>query len=353
MGKSVRRTIGDDQLEEVEAFYDEKRQEEETERASDSFYNYRCFQNWVKSVLIREGARLARQGTSDRGVGELVVLDIGCGKGGDLRKFSYERISAYVGVDVALGQLRDALRRKTRARLEYPTVFVRANAFATPETLYGKLPRPFQFNLVSAQFCLHYFFSSEDCVRAFLANVTQKLARGGVFIATFPDAEVIAKNTQEGYLRGEDPLIHENSAFSLMLPLEEARKGKLGPRYGFFLDNGLIGSQSESTDEVTIKYVPEFLVTMSVFEKLANEAGLELVESQNFHAFYATHIANPLYFELFRNIRFGATEDSSIMPDDHWQTAYLYRTAIFRRTDGDPFDRQQSLPPKHYFKLIP
>ena len=40
------------------------------------------------------------------------IMDLGCGKGGDLKKFSHGGISNYLGVDIAIQALRDALLRK-------------------------------------------------------------------------------------------------------------------------------------------------------------------------------------------------------------------------------------------------
>jgi mRNA (guanine-N7-)-methyltransferase len=68
------------------------------------------FNNWVKSVLITRFAHPALvsspssnhqiSGADRRGRGALSgkVLDMGCGKGGDLSKWSKARIKEYMGV---------------------------------------------------------------------------------------------------------------------------------------------------------------------------------------------------------------------------------------------------------------
>lgn len=68
------------------------------------------FNNWVKSVLITRFAHPAflaspsqnhqYSGTERRGKGAPLgkILDLGCGKGGDLGKWSKARIKEYVGV---------------------------------------------------------------------------------------------------------------------------------------------------------------------------------------------------------------------------------------------------------------
>lgn len=72
------------------------------------------FNNWVKSVLIARFAHpvLRREDGNDRkgsrgngneplkfqGGGEAKVLDLGCGKGGDLNKWQKAKVKFYVGV---------------------------------------------------------------------------------------------------------------------------------------------------------------------------------------------------------------------------------------------------------------
>ena len=53
------------------------------------------FNNWVKSVLIGKFAYRERSHPKSRGAN---VLDIGCGKGGDLNKWKQARIQLYVGL---------------------------------------------------------------------------------------------------------------------------------------------------------------------------------------------------------------------------------------------------------------
>lgn len=65
------------------------------------------FNNWVKSVLITRFAHpvLAASPASSlypsgrgRGAGKGKVLDMGCGKGGDLTKWAKARVREFIGV---------------------------------------------------------------------------------------------------------------------------------------------------------------------------------------------------------------------------------------------------------------
>jgi len=51
-----------------------------------------------------------------------------------------------------------------------------------------------------------------------------------------------------------------------------------GIKYGFFLDDDLVGNKFENDEVIKIDYVPEYLVVLPEFIKLAKEYGLEVVD---------------------------------------------------------------------------
>ncbi len=71
---------------------------ERNERQQSGAYHFYNFQNWVKSVLIQEYTTRPCPR----------VLDLACGKLGDLLKWKQAGVTHYVGVDISLGQLREA-----------------------------------------------------------------------------------------------------------------------------------------------------------------------------------------------------------------------------------------------------
>ncbi len=91
-------------------------------------YNHRTFNNWIKSVLISKytcklhEAYREEWGDDDDASGEgqekleLSVLDIACGKGGDLNKWKFAGTRNYFGVDISLKAVQDANQRKIKSR---------------------------------------------------------------------------------------------------------------------------------------------------------------------------------------------------------------------------------------------
>lgn len=168
-------------------------------------------------------------------------MDLGCGKGGELKKFNFERIANYVGIDISIRGLEDAIVRKVKSSINYPTTFINMSGEAEPSLFDSRLPSHTFFDIVSAQFCIHYFFSSEQSTRNFLTNVTTKMTKNGIFIATFPDDSVLMKKLQMGKMVNEAHVVDEPK-FGLFMSKENADKDEYyGIKYGFFLDDGLIG----------------------------------------------------------------------------------------------------------------
>ena len=228
-------------------------------------------------------------------------MDLGCGKGGDLKKFNFERISNYFGVDISIRGLKDAIIRKVKSNIKFPSTFVCMSGDIEPERFGENIPKFMFFDVVSAQFCIHYFFSKEKAVRNFLENVSSKLTKNGIFIATFPDSSVIMKKLETNRHRNGD-YVHNSKFYSLLMPKNEAEKDEcFGIKYGFFLDDGLIGKKDIKKNEEKLYFVPEFLIVLDRFISLANEYGLEVLECLNFHEFYQKYIVDHDHFAFFTN----------------------------------------------------
>ncbi len=178
----------------------------------------RSFNNWVKSVIIH------RFSPTDGGNGApLRVLDLGCGKGGDLGKWQQapQPVEILVGIDpaeVSIDQARDRHAQMQRGgnragrggqgggrrQRAFEAVFIAQDAFGKS---IASIPivrhigfdpsAPAQrrggggFDVVSMMFCMHYAFESEAKTRQMLQNVAGSLHKGGRFIGTIPNSDAI------------------------------------------------------------------------------------------------------------------------------------------------------------------
>ncbi|GKG03951.1 mRNA cap guanine-N7 methyltransferase 1, partial [Tanacetum coccineum] len=91
------------------------------EREASPIIHLKKLNNWIKSVLIQ---LYAKRGDS--------VLDLACGKGGDLIKWDKAHIGYYVGIDIAEGSVSffnlgySNYFEKTKKIIPLPSIFLKS-----------------------------------------------------------------------------------------------------------------------------------------------------------------------------------------------------------------------------------
>jgi len=171
----------------------------------------------------------------------LSILDLGCGKGGDLKKFVNCGVTQFCGVDISAGVLEELLRRvgsivseAQRAKhgllgqVGFP---LREVSIVQADCWQEDLPQLLDtrarhgtarlaevgktwFHCVSSQMACHYAFESEASAEAMLRNASQRLCEGGVFVITVPDATSIVA-AQRSALRQREELQLGNELFQI------------------------------------------------------------------------------------------------------------------------------------------
>ncbi|KZZ97542.1 mRNA (guanine-N(7))-methyltransferase [Moelleriella libera RCEF 2490] len=193
----------------------------------------RVFNNWIKSCIIQRYSPDEDHEPGSRELGrssgkELLVLDIGCGKGGDLNKWQQapQPIQLYVGLDpaeVSIDQAKDRYRsitsrgggggggggrhnnRRPPARVFDARFHVKDCYRESIEDLeivrqVGFDPSPMNrrgFDVVTMMFSMHYAFESEENARTMLRNVAGALKKGGRFIGCIPNSDVIGERVRQ------------------------------------------------------------------------------------------------------------------------------------------------------------
>lgn len=118
----------------VRQHYNDREDRGREARQESRIFKLRKFNNWIKSVLIAKFIPDRTEEEVDEGRG-LFVLDIGCGKGGDLGKWQKQpQIQAYVGVDVAEVSVMHAEQRAAELRgRRFSTRFFAMDCFVVNE----------------------------------------------------------------------------------------------------------------------------------------------------------------------------------------------------------------------------
>lgn len=193
----------------------------------------RVFNNWIKSCLIQRYSPDEDHAPGSRELGrtsgkELLILDIGCGKGGDLNKWQQapQSVQLYVGLDpadISIEQARGRYRsmgnprgggrgggrgghhRGPPARMFDARFHVKDCYGESIEDLeiiqqVGFDPSPMNrrgFDVVSMMFSMHYAFESEKNARNMLRNVAGALKKGGRFIGCIPNSDVLGEHVRK------------------------------------------------------------------------------------------------------------------------------------------------------------
>lgn len=202
----------------------------------------RSFNNWIKSTLIQKFSPdeefISRySGTKDwaEDTGpppmedrRLLVIDLGCGKGGDLGKWQQapQAVDLYVGLDPADISVEQARERYNSMRTSRGPRGRRGPLFHgefIPKDCFGEflgdIPIIQQvgidpnagpggsvmssrwggggFDVVASMFAIHYAFESEDKARQMLRNVAGLLRKGGRFLGVCPNSDVISARVAE------------------------------------------------------------------------------------------------------------------------------------------------------------
>tara|TARA_A100001015_G_C14787732_1_gene631798 strand:- start:30 stop:737 length:708 start_codon:yes stop_codon:yes gene_type:complete len=123
--------------------------------------------NFIKTVVISE---YVKKGS--------FVLDLGCGKGGDVIKFKFSKIKKYKGVDISKKSLEVCKQRLQNVDFEHELL----NSDMWTEKGFGKDC----YDIISSQFSLHYCFDSEEKADQTFKNIYESLKPGGYFIGTIP-----------------------------------------------------------------------------------------------------------------------------------------------------------------------
>ncbi|EEQ27613.1 mRNA cap methyltransferase [Microsporum canis CBS 113480] len=288
----------------------------------------RSFNNWVKSSLIQKFSPsetfLARHNDRDLAGSAsvapeeekpLLIVDLGCGKGGDLGKWQQapQPVELYVGLDpadISLDQARERYmqmkNQRGRGRRGIP-IF---HAQFAPKDCFGESLADVPiiqrvgidesvgpggsmmssrwggggFDVVVSMFTMHYAFENETKTRQMLQNVAGLLKKGGRFIGVGPNSDVISAKVVEAHkLRkqkeedakkraAEEPEDGEvedstdavewgNSIYRVRFPGKTPEDGIFRPAFGwkyfYFM-------------EEAVEEIPEYVVPWEAFRAYAN-----------------------------------------------------------------------------------
>lgn len=297
-----------------------QRQDVGTEaRKNSPIIGLKRFNNWVKSALIRLYAPL--ESDDQKGIR---ILDLGCGKGGDLRKWDQHHVSEMVMLDIAEVSIQHARSRYNESSFRWDAHFFVGDGFRTPldQLVPAQLLEP-MFDVVTMQFCLHYGWDTEENARKMLTNVAKWLRPGGTFIGTIPDEETLFGRLEE---TGDAAALEfGNDEYKVEFDIRYAQGDMpFGNKYHFWLKDA-------------VDNVPEYVVDWRMLESIANELGLRLVYKARFDQILVDGYQNKRLRLLLRRMGVldqNVTADGSVAPNvtpSLWEACTLYVGFAFQK----------------------
>ena len=299
----------------------------------------RSFNNWVKASMINKYCKSLGN--------EISVLDLCCGKGGDLDKYFMNRIKLYVGADISKDSLDNAMQRLEKIKNEkysnnfrIKCIFIKEDLSSPENRFLEKIDKKYYFDLVSCQFALHYHFESEKRLNAFLYNASNRLCDGGYFIGTIVEDNVIVKRLRNRKNINENKYINEkltfgNEYYSVKFSQKhfDKKNGPYGIKYGFYLEDSI----DKRDEEGNIKYVEEYLIIFKEFIELCKKYDLYLVEKKNFTKFYEDYTKIE-QFKRLSNKMLKNLDNKNIQ--QQWEIIQLYMVFVFRK--GKDYDNKDN-----------
>ena len=313
---------------------------------------------FVKKPLLQNVARKTKGGK---------LLDLCCGRGGDIYKWLDLNLTFVLGVDNVKNNIEDDngscnrymdIKQDPRYNGRIPeAIFIWGDASKPYMTanndnwglnefnkkmmnvLWGNTNKEqlkeqqtslwgicrHKFDIISCQFAIHYFFKQLSVLETFIENISSNVNDNGYFIGTCFDGETIYNELRQlnkgQYLIGE-----ENHNTLWRIQKEYDNIGDTMP-----LDESCLSLEIKVFVETINQTLSEYLVNFSYFEKLMNQHNLYLISTSE-----ANEIGFPnstgLFSELFDNLSSSKyTQNALNMTSTEKQFSFYNRYFIFQK----------------------
>ena len=221
----------------------------------------RRFHNYIKFLMYQKYCKP-----------EDTLLDLGCGRGGDMFKWEKVGIKNVVGIDVNKNFVIDAIKRykNNSACLkdtDYRFYFTHEKYIFCEFLRYRNLQCV--YNNISCMFALHYFFDTKEHVSNLFSQISACLKKGGYFFGTVMNGVKVndCLKTKEIY-----------NSHAMFIKKDYTEVSSFGTKIQFMLSGTLyFGEKTLST---------EYLVFEHTLKMIGDAYDLNLIEFKCFEQHY-------------------------------------------------------------------
>lgn len=290
----------------------EKQQDVYYQKITNLIKKMRDYHNWIKSVLIYTYCSPAKR-NKDGKIVRQSVLDIGCGRGGDILKWYHARVGEYVGFDIDFEGIYSstdgAINRYNHLKKKFPNFgkvtylqadgSIKLNAEDQSKGLSNistenkkSIEKIFtsdrKFDIISSQFAIHYLFSDETSINNFIHNIKSFLRKNGYILLTLFDADLV------------NNLFQDSDKYTSNYTDEDGQRQKLYEivkKYDKFNKN--VGNPiNVLMSWINDDYIQEYLVSKELLVNTMKKAGCRLVDTDTFKNVY--EINKPYFTEVIK-----------------------------------------------------
>ena len=252
----------------------------------------RKFHNFIKYNLIVDNCSYINAHN---------LLDIACGRGGDLQKwlnkklnlkyilaFDSHKDSIYSSLNKG-GEFDGAIARfqniKQNFKGRMPFINFKYLDILGKDSLskLNQMDSNKIYDVVSCQFAMHYFCKNEETLNNTLYIISKKLRKGGLFIGTATDGDIIHNILEQGNVYIPLLTLVKQSVNNYLFYIQTNPDSKRLTRQNYFEIQGVSS---------------EFYLFKEQLRILALRNNLELIEYKSFYDWYKIYKKTPIYNEM-------------------------------------------------------
>ncbi len=248
--------------------------------ATSAIYNIRVFHNWVKNKILEEATDYLNQYYD---IKNPRLLDMAVGKGGDMFKWLNNHIYNVVGIDIdddSINGPAGANDRYAKLKKKIKTLYYEFHVFdlsnPVSEAPISEIVGQRQFDIVSCQFAIHYFFKDESSLDTFFRIATKHMARRCLFIGSTMNGQDV-----QNMFVNKGPKI-ETTVYNMeQLPDNDRSSSSYGKTYSVSL-----ASSNDDEHYFTKKPSIEYMVDFDVLKQVGEKYGLLFLGITPFSKWY-------------------------------------------------------------------